>query len=253
MPSRPGAKSRLDSWPPTQVRLTPTTPKDYPSLEDIDADPLTYFLTPAPDLEDMDEDVDMIDFDAGIESPGRSHDIVRSVSPSSLEGLAMPKSRMASPPVPELYETTMPDTDEEEEDYVRFAPPSIGLPRNPWGPKEIMTRSKTRSTAGPSMRLTAEALLSVSSPRGRSRATSGRGRDAASASLRRRGSHLWRSPSPDVWSIEEETEEEMLSELGSSVGPRSTTDGDRPETTRVDGKAAKPKKRVRFVLPGEEM
>lgn len=253
MPSRPGANSRLDSWPPTQVRLAPTTPKDYPSLEDIDADPLTYFLTPAPDLEDM-EDADMMDFDAGIESPGRSNDIVRSVSPSSLEGLAKPKSRMASPPVPELYDTTMPDTDEEEEDYVRFAPPHIGLPKLLWGPKEtgIMTRSKTRSTSGPSMRLTAEALLSVSAPRGRSRA-SGRGRDTASASLRRRGSHLWRSPSPDVWSIEEETEEEMLSELGSSVGPRSTTDGDRPEKTLVDGKAAKPKKRVRFVLPGEEM
>jgi hypothetical protein len=70
-------------------------------------------------------------------------------------------------------------------------------------------------------------------------------------SIRSRPSHLWREPSPDVWSIEEETEEEM-SEIGSPV-----------EVTNMDGKhldfafqleqmAAKPKKKVRFLLPAKE-
>jgi hypothetical protein len=49
-----------------------------------------------------------------------------------------------------------------------------------------------------------------------------------------RENHLWREPSPDVWSIEEETEEELMSDGG------------------VDIKAAKPKKKVRFVLPDRE-
>lgn len=246
MPSRPGAKSRLDSWPPTLVRLSPTTPKDYPTLDDIDDDPLTYFLTPAPDLED-DADAAMMDFDAGIESPGARADDVRSVSPSSLDGLAraIPRARRArSPPVPELADIATPES--EDEAYIRFA--SFGTSRGP-------AESKARPVLKQGPRLTAEALLSASTaqgPRGRSRASSsGRGRQQQSSTARRRGNQTWREPSPDVWSIEEETEEEMLSEMGSSVAARS----DAGETTEavVRGKGAKTRKRVRFVLPAEEM
>lgn len=247
MPSRPGAKSRLDSWPPTLVRLSPTTPKDYPRLDDIDDDPLTYFLTPAPDLED-DADAAMMDFDAGIESPGTRADDVRSVSPSSLDGLArpIPRARRArSPPVPELSDIATPES--EDEAYIRFASFGGG-------------RASARPALKQGPRLTAEALLSASAaasgPRGRSRASaSGRGRQQQqqqASAARRRGNQTWREPSPDVWSIEEETEEEMLSEMGSSVAARSEA-GEATEAKVARGKGAKTRKRVRFVLPAEEM
>jgi hypothetical protein len=58
--------------------------------------------------------------------------------------------------------------------------------------------------------------------------------------------HAWREPSPDVWSIEEETEEEVVnSEMGNS-----DTEG-RTKAIDIPG-AGKVKKRVRFVLPVRE-
>ncbi|KAL2260367.1 hypothetical protein VTK26DRAFT_5638 [Humicola hyalothermophila] len=75
--------------------------------------------------------------------------------------------------------------------------------------------------------------------------------------------HAWREPSPDVWSIEEETEEELRrggsggGGDGRGVGSRGASEaGDEHETAGLDGPAAKPsrnnknmKKKVRFVLP----
>ncbi|KAJ3473556.1 hypothetical protein NLG97_g10246 [Lecanicillium saksenae] len=78
--------------------------------------------------------------------------------------------------------------------------------------------------------------------RGRSTFASRRGRSTHGASVRvSRPGHLWREPSADVWSIEEETEEElMMSEMQGSI------------TVGSDGAKTKTIKRVRFVLPGEQ-
>ncbi|OHE90261.1 hypothetical protein CORC01_14443 [Colletotrichum orchidophilum] len=259
MPQTPKTPSRRDSWPPTLVRLAPTIPKDYPSLDDIDEDPLTYFLTPAPDLED-DEDVTMMDFDAGIED-NSPREIVRSVSPSSLDGLDKSKGRK-SPPVPDLSDLATPDTDEEEEDYIRLAPQDFTIPFSlrdfAIDGLKSKSQSQSRSSKQPS-----DMLLSPSSfPPTRGRAPvrpGGRGRQRTTSYRHYRQQHVWREPSPDVWSIEEETEEELMSELGGSVGAVSDMEEDMNDNEDVtdkigarDEQAAKPKKKVRFLLPSME-
>ncbi|KAK1654907.1 hypothetical protein BDP81DRAFT_457601 [Colletotrichum phormii] len=249
--------SRRDSWPPTLVRLAPTIPKDYPSLDDIDEDPLTYFLTPAPDLEEEDEDdMTMMDFDAGIEDDSE-REIVRSVSPSSLDGLNKSKSRSKSPPVPDLSDLATPDKDDEEEDYIRFAPQGFMIPFSLRDFAIDGLKSMAKSKSRPSEPSDNNVLLSPSSfppTRGRQRTTSYR---------HHRPQHVWREPSPDVWSIEEETEEELLSEMGSSVGAVSDLEHDTEDETEEDAaatypdksgdvQAAKSKKKVRFLLPSLE-
>ena len=80
--------------------------------------------------------------------------------------------------------------------------------------------------------------------RGRSHVSRPRfgGQQQRSSSARARaGGRLWREPSPDVWSIEEETEEEMARSEGGGGGVMLNGE--------VEKTAAKPKKRVRFVLP----
>ncbi|KAK1594003.1 uncharacterized protein LY79DRAFT_578926 [Colletotrichum navitas] len=240
-----------DSWPPTLVRLAPTTPKEYPSLDDIDEDPLTYFLTPAPDLEDEDEDANMMDFDAGIED-NSPREIVRSVSPSALDGLNKAKGGRKSPPVPDLSDLATPDTDEEEEDYIRFAPQGFMVPLSLRDLAVDGVKSKVRPRPS-------GALLSPSSfPAGRGKAPvrpGGRGRQRSVSFRHQRPQHVWREPSPDVWSIEEETEEELVSEMGSSIGAMSDVgDAEDVAETRMnkDVEAAKPKKKVRFLLPAME-
>jgi hypothetical protein len=67
----------------------------------------------------------------------------------------------------------------------------------------------------------------------------------------RRSPHAWREPSPDVWSIEEETEETPSDNgIGDSGYVGDAIDFDK--MMGIDAVAAKPKKRVRFVLPAEE-
>lgn len=239
-----------DSWPPTQVRLNlPLRPvkgmnDPRPLLEDIDENPLTYFLTPAPRDCDDDDEMDLddcLDFDAGIEDASHPREMIRSVSPSSLEGLSIPKGRAVSPDFDSDMATT---DDDDDEDYIRFSPRGAVL--SPLRDLAIEgLRFRPRSPVfGP----TANALLSpnsipTSSRRGRTHAR-GLRRETRSLSARARPNHLWREPSRDVWSIEEETEEElMMSDMASDSG---SDDGD--SQTR----AAKPKKRVRFVLPARE-
>ncbi|KAM5356430.1 hypothetical protein ACJ41O_003076 [Fusarium nematophilum] len=267
MPTESEMRSRRDSWPPTQMRLKPTvSTKDdpLPSLDDIDDDPLTYFLTPAPHIDDDDLDDAMMDFDAGIEDASHPRPIVRSVSPSTLDGLRKPGLRPISPDTSseistsnnEEEEDEYDDDDDDQEDYISFSPNKHGLlslqdifansrpPVRPKSPAFGQSSNNTSSNNG--------GLLSPGSQqlRGRSRGRNGRQQTARSLSARRRPGQLWREPSPDVWSIEEETEEELMSDLGSSVGARSDVD-DVDEASRKGKKAAKPKKKVRFMLPAK--
>ncbi|CAM1510042.1 Fc.00g003770.m01.CDS01 [Cosmosporella sp. VM-42] len=248
MPTESEFRSRRDSWPPTQVRLKPTvSTKDdpLPSLDDIDEDPLTYFLTPAPDFGDDDMDQAMMDFDAGIEDSSHPHDVVRSVSPSTLDGLRKPGLRSVSPDTSSEIDT--PD-DDDDEDYIRFSPSPNGL----LSLHDLFMNNSRSRPKSPAFGQSSNALLLPSSPQLRGRVR-GRGRNGQSrtVSSRHRPSQLWREPSPDVWSIEEETEEELMSDLGSSVGARSDI-GDHDENREHGGvKVSKPKKKVRFVLPAK--
>ncbi|KAI6783230.1 uncharacterized protein J7T54_000732 [Emericellopsis cladophorae] len=235
MPTEAEVRIRRDSWPPTQMWLeTPRNRKvnePRPLLDDMDDDPLTYFLTPTPDDVGVDYGTD---FDAGIEDPNHPAEMVRSVSPSTLEGLSKP-DRPSSPECDSGM--TSPDEhdgdDDDEEDYIHWSPLNSRL--TSFKDLHIDGLSLAKS---PSFGRSANALLSQHSfpaptPRGRSR---GGGQRSSSPSLR--PGHLWRVPSPDVWSIEEETEEELR-------------DAQQPDTpaekkTKVSGK---PKKKVRFILP----
>ncbi len=108
MPATSQVRQRRDSWPPTQVRIQNSIEHDDATLEEepdlsfIDDNPLTYFLTPAPLLAVDDEDDDNammdFDFDAGIEDAKHPPEIVRSVSPSSLDGLSLPADQPADFP-----------------------------------------------------------------------------------------------------------------------------------------------------------
>lgn len=250
MPFPPAIRSRRDSWPPTQVRLNQTLSLEESdhSLDGIDDDPLTYFLTPAPSFDNDDIDVDMMDFDAGIEDLSRAQDIVRSVSPSSLEGgLKRPTGRRLSPDR-DVSEAVTPN-DEEEEDYIHFGNGGLGLPFHlrDFTIDGIKPKSKGKKAAP--NELLRPASFHVSPARGRTPARGhGQGR-ARSLSARRRPQHLWREPSPDVWSIEEETEEELHSDVDGSMIRSDDEEDTKNDAQMLEVPAAKPIKRVRFVLP----
>ncbi|EGR46354.1 uncharacterized protein TRIREDRAFT_5016 [Trichoderma reesei QM6a] len=259
--------SRRESWPPTQLRLSPAMSikkrpaaadlEPRPLLEDIDDNPLTYFLTPIPaddaDVDEMDlDDVDMMDFDAGIEDASQPREAVRSVSPSSLEGLRKPDCAAARPASPEYDSDALTTDDDDDEDYIRFSPSSPSSfmlsPLRDLAVEGLRFRSKSPMFGLSNDTFLYPGSMSVPAPSSSSSSSSGRrgrGRtnsrgptrhhmQTRSLSARVRDNHLWREPSPDVWSIEEETEEELMSDAG------------------VDVKAAKPKKKVRFVLPEKQ-
>ena len=244
-------RTRWDSWPPTQMRLSPSVEYDDTTIEDLDLsmdeNPISYFLTPAP-LSD-DEDLDMMDFDAGIEDAKHPTPIVRSVSPSSLEALRLPPPRPPTPPkspsTPDL-DSDRAATPDDDEEYIRFAAGRSDPAGFLLGPHDMYTPKKKLSDdyLSPASHPTAH-LLS------RGRATSRQGGSRPQGWQSRRSRHSWREPSPDVWSIEEEKEEETR-------GGRETPfqDGRYLQVAKakmIDIKAAKPKKRVRFALPPNEV
>ncbi|KAF4975366.1 hypothetical protein FZEAL_7837 [Fusarium zealandicum] len=264
MPTGSEMRSRRDSWPPTLMRLKPTvSTKDepLPSLDNIDDDPLTYFLTPAPYMDDDDLDGIMMDFDAGIEDSSQPRAFIRSVSPSTLDGLRKPGLRPISPDTSSEISGSNneedDDDDDDEEDYISFSPSKHGL----LSLRDIFANSHPpMRPKSPAFNQSSNPVLlspaSFSSPKLRGRGR-GRGRHGASSrnvSTRQRPGQLWREPSPDVWSIEEETEEELMTDVGSSVASQSDIgdDDDNVEEKPKVKKASKPKKKVRFMLPAKE-
>lgn len=258
----PGTITRVrpESWPPTLDDET-STDDDELDLPLLQQNPLTYFLTPAtPQEEELEFD---FDFDAGIEDANKPQEIVRSVSPSTLDGVRGYKSKgKNSSPVKDKDCAIIDDSSsDDDEDYIRFTP-GKSFPRGM--PGFGFDRAKPSSTGAQSE--SSDGLLSptssfhVGSPRGRPakrfappRRTYQRGRPHSQPPLQRR--HSWREPSPDVWSIEEEPEKETLSERGLSTEDLEAYfagDDHRSRSKPIDIPAAKPKKRVRFVLPAEE-
>lgn len=259
------------------MRLRPSIEQDDVEIDDldlsyIDDDPLNYFLTPAPSSQD--DDVDMFDFDAGIENTKQPAPIVRSISPSKLDsGFRLPL-RPPSPPkifgspssVPDL--DMAPTPDEVDETYLQYGP----SPTRPISPFSLPFTLKDFASARAKpqrekpVRSASSTLLSPSAslgtfPRGRGTSRPGP-RPLGAAGMQRRtrtwsgrvSPHAWRVPSPDVWSIEEETEEELHCEwfggyMSDASGEERHTGGPKP----IDIKAAKPKKKVRFVLPAQDI
>ncbi|QUC21703.1 uncharacterized protein UV8b_05946 [Ustilaginoidea virens] len=262
--------SRRDSWPPTQLRLrlpraSCARSEPRPLLDDIDENPLTYFLTPVETDKDADALTadDMLQFDAGIRDANRPRGTVRSVSPSTLDGLSKLRARTVSPDLDSDALTTDEDEDEVDgddycdddeddeddgEDYVRFSPPTASFlsPFRAVSAGSVRPRIRKSPPLGrpaggfltPAASFPAPSSSSSSSPRGRPRQALTRSYSAGSRPAPR-ARRLWREPSPDVWSISEETEEDLRVE--------ASGDG-----WRLQDMVAKPKKKVRFVLPAGE-
>ncbi|KAI8627721.1 hypothetical protein F5Y19DRAFT_477257 [Xylariaceae sp. FL1651] len=254
-----------ESWPPSG--MWPSSPSQFPPALDEDKDslstdeedvdtssshenPLKYFLTPAtPGDEELEFD---FDFDAGIEDSNSPPHIVRSISPSTLDGLKRYKPRSKATDCAIIDDDD--DDDDDGEDYIRFTPQRT----LPFGLDDFLDHPRHGSLTHHASQTT-EALLSpsyfhVGSPRGHlakrftppSRRSS-RGR-SPHLTLQRR--HSWREPSPDVWAIEEEPEKETMSEMGLSI--ENLDDGEEKKTKPIDIPAAKPRKKVRFVLPAQD-
>ncbi len=266
-----------ESWPPSPSPHPPSLDDDNNSTEDEldmppllrEEDPLTYFLTPATPKDEEDLEFDF-DFDAGIEDSSRPRDIIRSVSPSTLDGLKKykPKRKSQVPDCAILDDDDDYD-DEDDEDYIRFGPS-----KSQQLSYDDYLAERPRLTAsmlvGREEGLLSPASFHVGSPRGRParrfappprfpRHAFGERKTRSLPALHRR--HSWREPSPDVWSIEEEPEKETMSEMGLSVEDLEEFyypgEGGRKKMSKktqpIDIPAAKPKKkRVRFVLPVKE-
>jgi len=227
-------------------------------LSKIDDDPITYFLTPAQRLYDDDNDaMDFeMDFDAGIEDAKHPAPIVRSISPSSLGGLGLPPPRIPTPPSRSLSpdpDRDMPLTPDDHEDYMYLAGNGRANPFGlPFSLKDLAagkfkTQEKKKAVDDP---LTLSYPLPPGAAPERTKARPGRAirRGRPRTTAFRRSPHAWREPSPDVWSIEEETEEELNSD-SAVEGDHNTDFGN--NIRGIDIPAAKPKKRVRFALPDE--
>jgi len=229
---------RRDSWPPTIVRLTE---EDHNDAENIDENPISFFLTSPEDIDDfLDDDEDL---SAGIETPDSERSPVRAVSPSNLEG---------------ERQRPLLDDDEDEDDY------DFGL-AVPMTLKEFTLRHtsgrKSRSSERPEEKLKGLgiAIPEYSNSRGRAqirmvpaKSTRGRGQ---TRSLSARRPQSWREPSPEIFPIPEEREsdeerfESKTAEaetLMSSSAPTSTRFG--MGGLKIDSPKPKPKKRVHWAL-----
>lgn len=331
--------SRRDSWPPTMMRLHPSIESEDTAM-DVDSnhndlsleddDPINYFLTPTPLLDDgdTDDDMDSMDleldmFDAGIEDSLHPQPAIRSISPSDLTGPTRPPSSLPkmfplpirsptppkartgsrSPPSRNSPEALTPsmDADDDDEDYVRFTPSGTLAPFSIYnnfasskskGASRKAAANKARAqktldkndrvgmmmTHGPSVSST-NLLLSTdafhvgrppTAPTTRGRSTTaagGRGRPRlvqrprswsgpiyaghfGGVSENRLSPRAWREPSPDVWSIEEDPEAEMMSEFGEGSVEVDTFGHKTGAMTPGSDKAGK---KVRFALPVTEI
>ncbi|KAI1505885.1 hypothetical protein F5X99DRAFT_174297 [Biscogniauxia marginata] len=242
----------LESWPPSPSRLPPSLDDDGISTDDDDIDipsshenPLTYFLTP-PTPKDDNLEFDF-DFDAGIEDSNNPRGIVRSISPSTLDGLKRYKPRDKNRDCAILDDD---EDDDDDEDYIRFRPQTP----LPFGFEDYFDRPKhsTITTSQSADSLLSPTAFHVGSPRGRPvrrfAPPPRRALHARTWSLPLQRRHSWREPSPDVWSIEEEPEKETMSEMGLSIEDLEGAEKTQP----IDIPAAKPKKKVRFLLPARE-
>jgi hypothetical protein len=248
-------QERSESWSPVRDLRSPSPMLDDENSTDDDdfdmpllqQDPLRYFLTPATPME---EELEFdFDFDAGIEDPNSPREIVRSISPSNLGGFSSYKKTSSK-----TDDCAIIDDDSDDEDYIRFGS-SKSFPSGL--PDFDFDRPKSAGTTPPR---TKDGFLSptafhVGSPRGRPAkrfAPPRRSFQARSRGLSMQRCHSWQEPSPDIWAVEEEPEKETMSEMGMSTEDLVKLFKEENKTRPIYISAAKPKKRVRFLLPEKE-
>lgn len=218
---------RCDSWPPTVLRIHE---EDGPQADDIDTNPLSFFLT-SPDDVDDDEDLS-----AGIESSKAPQ--IREISPSTIQ--------KHSPPLPIIG-----DEDENEDAGFGLAMP---LSLKDFTQQYTNNGRKSRATqrAEDGLQGLGIAIPESTATRGRAilRLTpsrSGRGR-GQTRSLSARRPRSWRAPSPDLESIREEREsdeEKLVVEMKQEMSVSA------PATSYMEQIATpvvKPKKRVHWAF-----
>jgi hypothetical protein len=183
---------RRDSWPPTIVRIPPPSSSDLtfdPSV--LDADPISFFLTAPEDIDDFLSDEEL---SAGIET-GSKAPVIREISPSSLQ--------------------RVPRLDEEDEDEEEFEAP---MTLKDFTAKHNSGRTSRSGHYSESEKKNGGLGLGITLPehaamRGRARVKlipEGRGRGRGRArTLSARRPQSWREPSPEIWRIEEEREDEL--------------------------------------------
>ncbi|KAH7032841.1 uncharacterized protein B0I36DRAFT_348000 [Microdochium trichocladiopsis] len=213
-----------------------------------DENPLTYFLTPpTPKHEELEFE---FDFDAGIEDASHPREYVRSISPSTLDGLKKYKPRGSEPS--SRSDCAILDDDEDDdddEDYIRLQPSQplpFGFETYFDQPRQPLSKTPEALLSPPTFHV--GSLSHRPSKRFAPPRRPFRGRSQTIALTRR---HSWREPSPDVWSIDEEPEKETMSERGLSLENLA----DAYKTQPIDIPAAKPTKKVkkvRFILPTKE-
>ncbi|KAH8770256.1 hypothetical protein BGZ57DRAFT_629492 [Hyaloscypha finlandica] len=217
---------RRDSWPPTIIRLRE---EEEENLDNIDENPISFFLTSPEDIEEFLDDEDL---SAGIETPESSHTPVREISPSTLQ--------------------RVPLEADDDETFGLAMPMAL----KDFTAKHISGR-KSRAGARPDELKGLGITINIpefSATRGRPKvrltpSRSGRGR-GQTRSLSARRPQSWREPSPDIWTIREEREsdDEVKMTVGRADTPVSMS---APASTNLGTMAMmtpspKPKKRVHW-------
>jgi len=213
---------RRDSWPPTILRINED---ETDTMEAIDENPFSFFLTSPEDIDDTLEDIS-----AGIEEGDEPRPRVRTISPSALQrapmeneshdafGLGMPFS---------LRDFTMAHTKGRELRGVAKREHPVGL-----GISGALPEFSARGRAP--IRLTP------------SRSGKGRGQ---TRSLSARRPHSWRAPSPDIGSIQEERESDDGDDSKVEVKAASTQRQETSPAAVVEvATPPKKKKRVHWAL-----
>ncbi|ERT02173.1 hypothetical protein HMPREF1624_00471 [Sporothrix schenckii ATCC 58251] len=232
------------------------------------------------------------EFDAGIEDDTYPQPIIRSVSPSSLSGTLGSGGRTSHtvmrPPTPPHSATARQpgrqpgnnnltgadplmfdnmDTAvvyEDGENYIHFGDGDYSAHRSPSSSPTIdrtSPRSSSHALSPPPLSSSPgepRSLPDIHDLYTHHRLNNSQTHlsVAGATIVRRRSPRSWRVPSPDVFSIEEETAEELSSGVAASHGHPGRPHHDHHTSERhLHVEAAKPplKKRVRFVLPGEEV
>ena len=237
---------RRDSWPPTIIHLH--EPATSERSDAIDDNPFAFFLTTPEDIDDL---FDGDELDAGIETPDSSRSPVREVSPSSLQRASVSSDEDAG---------DEDDGEEENYDFGLAMPLSLKdfTMRHNSGRKSRAEKRKEDGLLGlgitlPLTTTSTSKQHTSNSIRGRPQArivpartsssssSSSRGR-GQTRSLSNRRKNSWLEPSPEIFSIEEEKENEMEKETWMSASA--------PATSKIEERSAPidiPKKVVKRV------
>jgi len=217
---------RRDSWPPTIIHLRNDDEEE--NLDNIDEDPISFFLTSP---EDIDSFLDDEDLSAGIETPD-SHTPVREVSPSTLQRM----------PLSSKNET---ETELDDDETFGLAMP---MTLKDFTIKHTSGRKSRAGTRPDELTGLGIHIPEFAATRGRPKirlTPRGRGQ---TRSLSARRPQSWREPSPDIWTIREEREsdDEAKMEVGKVETPVSMS---APASTTLGAMmtpSPKPKKKVHW-------